>query len=72
MRRGWCLGPAEFKASLLERMGGSWGNIIAGNYPDAALDRSSAAPGNLEEPQCQVTSLAKDSPNPEGLVQTIV
>ncbi len=28
--------------------------------------------GNLEEPQCQVTSLAKDSPNPEELVQTIV
>ena len=30
MRRGWCLGPAEFKASLLERMEGKLGEHHSG------------------------------------------
>jgi len=32
IRRGWCLGPAEFKASLLERMEGRLGEHHAGEF----------------------------------------
>ena len=32
IRRGWCLGPAEFKASLLDRMEGRLGEHHAGEF----------------------------------------